>query len=81
MQLQILADHEGNNYWWTSGTDAGRNGDWYWASSLVAVDSFIWHDGQPNYQTYNYLMLNSGFDFEGDDQPGTSSAMPICQNK
>merc|ERR1711874_697283 len=81
MELRILADHEGNKHWWTSGTDAGINGKWFWARSLSSVEGFIWHDGQPNSASDNCIMLNYGYNFEGDDVGCKNSLYPICQSK
>ena len=43
MQIKFQADHEGSKDWWTSGTDAGKNGNWIWASTLTPVGNYMWH--------------------------------------
>ena len=48
MVLDFLGGHEEGHSWWTSGTDQGREGEWYWAATLTAVGSFMWHNDQPN---------------------------------
>ena len=49
--LGFLAHHN----WWTSGTDRGREGEWYWASTLnqvhldlLFVGSYIWPTDEPS---------------------------------
>ena len=42
MMIGVLNNHEDPHIWWTSGTDKGREGDWYWASSLNPVERFLW---------------------------------------
>lgn len=34
--------------YWTSGTNAGNNNIFFWASNGKAVDSGLWHDDEPN---------------------------------
>merc|ERR1712179_788526 len=32
------------HYWWTAATDKTLEGDWVWANSNAAVDSFLWSE-------------------------------------
>ena len=48
MQLQILDGLTGTRYYWGGATDWNREGQWYWAHSLLPVGSFIWHDVEPD---------------------------------
>ena len=49
MMIGFLSSHEDSHIWWTSGTDTGREGEWYWASTLTAVGRFIWsQSNQPD---------------------------------
>merc|ERR1719369_302420 len=41
MQLNVLEDHEGAKFWWTGGTDIGREGQWFWVSSLTPVNDIF----------------------------------------
>ena len=80
MEIDVLADHEGARHWWTSATDAGINGKWFWAASLAPVEDYVWHTGYPkNEAANNCMMLHSsyraGYNI-GCDYP---SAYPICQ--
>ena len=81
MELWVLADHEGDHYWWTSGTDLGREGRWYWASSLTPVGSFIWYTNEPGSPKSNCLYLEYAWGWEGGDVPCDykSNIYPICQ--
>ena len=61
--LFSMWDHEGSNYWWTGATDLGREGSWYWASSLTPVGQFIWSDPAfPRNTTHlNCAAMQSGY--------------------
>ena len=37
MELEVLADNGHRHDWWTSATDAGMIGRWYWAQSSLAL--------------------------------------------
>ena len=66
-------------YWWTGGTDIGREGNWTWVSSQEAVGDFLWYSGQPNDGIIgNCLYLQTG-SYEGYDYSCTSQLYPICQ--
>ena len=34
MELQLSDDDDGPSYWWSCGSDSGREGQWYWQHSL-----------------------------------------------
>merc|ERR1719341_2962236 len=43
MELDVIANAEGANHnWWTAGTDLGIEGRWIWATTLTAVEDFVW---------------------------------------
>ena len=66
--------------WWTAGTDVGREGHWYWATTLEEVGDFVWwnHDtGLDN----NCLFLSHYQDYKGLDCPCQFTNYPICQLK
>merc|ERR1712088_520724 len=49
MELDVIANAEGaTHYWWTAGTDAGINGRWIWATTLTAVEDYVWQSGYPD---------------------------------
>ena len=81
-QLQLLEEHTGAHYWWTGGLDIGREGAWFWASTLTPVEDFIWHPGFPRLQNtaYNCMILHSSLGYKALDEPcGTYEAYPLCQ--
>merc|ERR1711962_1894506 len=67
MELDVIANAEGTTHnWWTAGTDVGREGQWYWATTLTDVGDFVWwnHDtGLDN----NCLFLSHYQDYMGLD--------------
>merc|ERR1712004_834738 len=82
MELDVIANAEGTkHHWWTAGTDVGREGQWYWATTLTEVGDFVWKTSEPNNGiTFNCLYLDYGSGYEGRDQPCDNAAMnPICQ--
>ena len=80
MELAFLAEHEGQKNWWTSGTDKGREGRWYWASSVAPVDHFLWEDGQPDDGiAANCLALGYGHDYRANDNYCITEHYPICE--
>ena len=84
LMLNLLSDHEDPRTWWTSGTDLGREGNWYWSNSLQPVEEFIWHNatGEPDQGlSANCLSLYSTLDYEGATQPCSKLYSPICQKK
>merc|ERR1712156_615982 len=49
MELDVIANAEGTkHHWWTAGTDVGREGQWYWATTLTEVGDFVWKTSEPN---------------------------------
>ena len=80
MMIRVLNNHEDPHIWWTSGTDKGREGEWYWASTLTAVGRFIWsQSNQPDgLLAANCLSLGSSSG-TGYDDTCTSSFHPICE--
>ena len=86
MELEMLEEHEGGKDWWTSGTDVGREGQWYWASSLAPVHDFVWSSGNTvSGITQNCLALldssTANENYMGYDRPCTDSGFPLCQIK
>ena len=81
MELEFLETHDGARNYWSGGTDWNREGQWYWANSLLPVEDFVWHTGQPDggLNGGNYLDFYSGFNYFGSDYPGTGNFYPICQ--
>ena len=82
MELGFLYDHVQIPRWWTSGTDAEKEGAWRWASSLVPVGDFIWDSIEPNEGLNgNCLYLYAGHTFLGCDNPCSASYAVICEKK
>ena len=82
MELEFLEDHEAYGFWWTSGLDLGREGKWYWSSSLYPVGEFVWLAGEPSGRIgYNYMSLYSGYEPMGHDRTNTDARFPLCQRK
>ena len=82
MELGFLFDHVQVERWWTSGTDAGKEGTWRWASSLVPVGDFMWQPGQPDAGlSDNCLYLAESGDFFGYDMPCSNHYAAICERK
>ena len=77
---EVLGSHEGPKAWWTGGTDQGREGGWYWASSLATVGDFVWREGQPNGGAgQNCLELDIGLGYQGGDSGCEDKYFPVCQ--
>ena len=54
MHMQLLDEKViGESYWWSGGSDSGREGQWYWEHSLTPVDDFAWDAGYPRVLTSN----------------------------
>ena len=81
MELEFLETTDGARSYWSGGADWNREGQWYWANSLLPVEDFVWHTGQPDggLNDGNYLDFYSGFNYFGSDHPGTGNFYPICQ--
>ena len=83
MQLSFLYDHVPMQRWWTAGTDAGKEGEWRWTTSLAPVADFIWQTDQPSGGlSENCLYLYYQIGFMGGDYPCTSNIpAAICERK
>ena len=87
MELGFLYDHVQVPFWWTSGTDAGKEGVWRWASSLAPVQDFLWNPSgfhEPNGGlNENCLCLRHDRDFFGGDITCSRSVETgiICERK
>ena len=80
MELALLAEHEGEKNWWTSGTDKSREGRWYWASSLAPVKHFLCGEGQPDGGVLsNCLSLGFGDDYTSWDNFCITDYYLICE--
>ena len=76
MQLTLL----GGEFWWTSGTDMGREGRYVWMGSLQAVGDFIWFQNEPaGGKDKNCLCLSSVHSYYADDCSCELSTRVICQ--
>ena len=82
---QVMGYLEYHN-WWTSGTDRGREGEWYWASTLNQVHLdllFVKSFNSKNPQKWKWNCLSLRFtsrgNYEGYDQQCDSLHRPICQ--
>merc|ERR1712109_16471 len=83
-ELTLLANTGVWTRWWTSGTDLGREGHWYWASSLAPLPDFVWYPGQPaRGHRENCAYFDQWQDFMiGDIGCGVNhNIYPICQIK
>ena len=80
-ELDAIGDvTDGVKVYWTGGTDKGREGQWFWITSLKEMGDFILFGGQPNGGLgSNCVGLWPGFDYHGGDDPCTSKFYPICQ--
>ena len=82
MELGFIYDHVQVGSWWTSGTDAGKEGVWRWAASLVPVGDFIWHSGQPNDGLNGNCLYLTASSFLGyDGRCSTSKLAVICERR
>merc|ERR1711934_79433 len=83
MELEVIANAEGTEHvWWTAGTDVGINGRWIWATTLTAVEDYVWQSSYPDASAgYNCLSLGSGFGYLGYNRPCDQMRMAICQIK
>merc|ERR1711872_311793 len=83
MELEMLEEHDGPRMWWTSGTDVGREGLWYWSSSLAPVHDFVWaSDFQDKGITQNCLYLQNDSEprYSGYGYDCTNNILfPMCQ--
>ena len=81
VELQLLADNGKKHDWWTSGTDVGKQGRWFWVQSLELVEEFVWGDDEPNTPTNNCMFLSAARHFMAYDRNCASEMYPICQIK
>ena len=85
MELDFLYDHVQVPLWWTSGTDAGKEGVWRWVPSLAPVQDFLWNPSgfhQPNGGlNENCLCLRHDRDFFGGDLRCSFELAVICERK
>ena len=81
MELEVFGDNGRNHGYWTSGTDVGISGRWFWAQSLTPVEEWVWGGSEPNQPTHNCMRLATGGHFMGYDWTCTSTYYPICQTK
>ena len=81
MELEILDEGlSAEQFWWTAGTDYGREGQWYWQHSLTKVEEFVWPEGFPrNYTDFNLLCFCNVYDYLAVDTSGFFDAKFICQ--
>ena len=80
MELDAIGE-AGNIRYWTGGTDKGREGQWFWISSLKEMGDFVWASGHISSGTdWNCVGLHSSLHYLGDDYVCSSSSFyPICQ--
>lgn len=65
---------------WTSGTDAGSLGQFYWAESGTSVGLYNnWASGEPNGRSTSCLQLWGAEDLRWDDVPCDSKLPFICE--
>merc|ERR1711945_85221 len=76
MELGLL----GGDYWWTSGTDLGREDSYAWMGSLNLVEEFIWYQNEPSGgYDHNCLCLTRGLGYFGADCDCDYKTQVICQ--
>ena len=86
MMLTLLSDHEDAATRRTSGTDLGRENNWYWSNSLKPVEDFVWYaHGQAHEPNggldSNCLSMYASLGYEGATEPCSALYFPICQRK
>ena len=81
MELQLLDSFLGPRFYLGGGTDWNREGQWYWAHSLIPIESFVWAKGQPNHRiSENYLGFHPLTGYDCHDLGNTKTDLyPICQ--
>ena len=81
MELQLLESFLGPRTYLGGGTDWNREGQWYWANSLIPIESFVWDKGEPNHGTEeNYLGFYAELGYYCADLGNTrTDYYPICQ--
>merc|ERR1719341_2090136 len=84
MELDVIANAEGAVHrWWTGGTDLGIEGRWIWATTLTAVEDFVWvDDSHPRSNlNWNCLAVHPSYGYLGYDDSCILTCFPICQMK
>ena len=84
MELDVIANAEGEaHYWWTAGTDLGIEGRWIWATTLTAVEDFVWISADYPTESLdrNCLALAYNHGYLGYDANCDDLWFPICQMK
>merc|ERR1719186_8260 len=80
LKMELISLDEDSRHWWTAGTDAGREGKWYWSGSLTPVGHFVWNGGDPDEGIKaNCLALWPQEFYDGVDEQCTGQYFPICQ--
>merc|ERR1719341_1661169 len=80
MELDVIANAEGTtHYWWTAGTDLGIEGRWIWATTLTAVEDFVWKDSSypRSNLNWNCLSLHPSFGYLAFDIMCDTKYFPI----
>ena len=81
-ELIFLQENGITNHWWTGGTDLGREGSWFWITSLATLGDFVWSSSQPTGGTsFNCLWFDENLDFLGNDAQCADGEYFICQRK
>ena len=82
MQLELFEPIVGVRGYWGGGSDFNRDGSWYWSSSLVPVEDFVWAVGQPDGGVdQNYMAFFTANDYYACDIDTHDQYYPICQRK
>merc|ERR1712098_804176 len=80
LKLYLQANEDSYKYWWVGATDTGREGCWFWISSLDPVDRLVWSASAPtNNLGQNCLTLDPTTLYEGVDLPCAAKSFPLCQ--
>ena len=81
MELQLLETLLGERWYWGGGTDWNREGQWYWAHSLIPIETFVWGKEEPNRginENYMVFFPKHGY-YCADIENEYGSPYPICQ--
>ena len=92
LQVKLASFGLLDEWFWTSGTDVGRNGVWRWASSYsltsptLPVEEFIWSPflqelEEPLEFYHNCLALDPNHAYHGTMTECGCTARAICQMK
>lgn len=80
MERDVIEHEGGRKQWWLGGTDQGREGQWYWMTSLEPVQDFVWWQTQPNgglQENCMYATVDAGLSFW--DISCDEEWFPVCQ--